>query len=210
MKRDKYRGADHRFIICDVCGGKFRVYETVKITDRYSTQNGMIVCKKDADKVNPQIYPIYLREELLSNKDYVRPEPAYINIANPNSDQLPSVPRNLRLEGAPLGNYIMLTWDGPDKAGSSPILGFRILRANPQLSYEDLTVNVTDGTNYIDVASDTSNDYNYRVAAYSEVGLGPYTDYAFWPQLVVPLDIVYIVSDDFVAITGDSGEALVL
>lgn len=210
MKKDKYRGADHRFVICDVCGGKFRVYETVQIDDRYSTQNKMIVCKKDADKINPQIYPIYLREELLSNKEYVRPEPTDLTVPLPNSDQLPGVPQNLRLEGAPLNNFILVTWDGPAQVGSSPILGYRITRADPQQSTQDFLVNVTDGSSYIDITSDVDRNYTYQVAAYSILGLGPYTDFAYWPISMVNPDTTYIATDLTAIISTDSGDTLIL
>lgn len=171
----------------------------------------MIVCLKDVDKVNPQIYPIYLRDDLLANKIFVRPEQTPRYIANPESDILPTAPQNLRLEGAPLSNYIYLYWDGPADYGSSPILGYNIYRATPQLAvYEFIQLDST-GSAYIDVSSDVTVEYTYYVTAVSMVGESPASNVAFWPTQTVPDTINYLVTSNTESvITTGSGDYIIL
>lgn len=205
---EKYPGIGNRLIICDVCGFKFRVKDTVKIIDRYNTQNQLIVCKADADKANPQLFPFKLPvEKLLSDPTYVRVESDDLTyVDNPLSDTLPSAPRNLSLALDSFDDYITLTWQGPDTVGSSPLLGYVIQRATPQLSYNS-TIYTSDipNTIYKDTSADLSSEYTYKVAAYSELGIGAYSDFAFWPTKNVTDSINYLVvsQDNSVLTTGD-------
>lgn len=210
-KRGK-TGIDTHFVICDVCGKKYRVYETVKVRDRYSTQNNLIVCHGDVDKINPQIYPIYLRDDLLANKEFVRPEQAIRYVANPDSDVLPSAPQNLRLEGAPFTDNVYLTWDGSDVYGSSPLIGYNIYCANPQLSTYFIIALVANDSAYIDINSlATSDESSYYVTAVSSLGESAPSNVALWPTSRVSSDVNYLITSDtqYVVSTG-SGAYIVL
>lgn len=207
-----YPGDDNRFVICDICGCKFRVYQTVKIEDKYNLSNNLIVCFQDADKVNEGLYPITIKETLLKRPDYVRPEGADVYIENENDDRLPGAPRNLRAIPHPLNDSILLTWDGPIDCGSGSIVGYRITRAHPQLSYQFVLISNTDSfnTQYEDTVSNMSELSTYQVAAITDLGIGPYSDYAFYPSVgtdIAWLDIEYLALSDDLSIleTSDTG-----
>lgn len=214
---EKYPGIGNRLIICDVCGFKFRVKQTVQITDRYNTLNKAIVCKKCYEKANPQLYPFKLpKEQLLSEPTYVRPESEQLIYApNPLADQLPSAPRNLTAMLDPLTNYIYLTWEGPENTGSSPILGYIVTRAEPQFAFQQV-INANDqspAAYYLDTTSDITAEYTYQVAAISELGTGPYSNYAFWPKQLVESPDTYnylITSDTLETITTGAGVAIII
>lgn len=214
---EKYPGIGNRLIICDVCGFKTRVKYTVQINDRYNTLNKAIVCHKCYEKANPQLYPFKLpKEKLLTDPTYVRPESDDLIYAdNPLADQLPSEPRNLVAQLDPLTNYVYLTWEGPLNVGSSPILGYRITRAEPQFAFQ-ITINANDqspAAYYLDITSDINSEYTYQVAAISELGIGPYSNYAFWPKQLVdsPTTYNYLITSDTLEtiVTGD-GAAIIL
>lgn len=214
MKSEHYPGINNRFVICDVCGGKFRIYQTVMISgDRYNTQNNLIVCKADVDKINPQIYPVFLKEELLADPQYVRPEVPLLQspyLFNPASNILPTAPQNLRLVGDPLQPHPRLLWDGPDDVGSSNITGYIIYRAQPQLSIEDIIAEDQVDSAYTDVSANVNEFYTYQVAAYSILGVGPKSNIAYWPKLEIDPTLVFIATDDGFVINTDSGDNLVL
>lgn len=208
-----YPGIDHRLIICDVCGFKFRVKDVTKVVDRYNPQNNMIVCHEDLDKLNPQFIPFKLPlEKLLTNPSMVRPEAEQLNYAsNPLADQLPSAPRNLVANLDPLNNQIYLTWDGPLNVGSSPLLGYIITRAEPQQAYY---FTIESNTNspaayYLDTSADVNSEYTYKIAAISNLGTGSYSNIAFWPIEVTAHNYL-ITSDTLQTITTGSGAAIYL
>lgn len=183
----KYRPG-YRAIICDVCGRKVRVKDTVKITDKYNTQYGLIVCKKDADKTNPQNKPIYVRpEKTLSDPTYVRPElPAlfatYATIeealgGTPSSDSPPtSAPGQvlgLEITGATLTS-VSLFWLAPLSSGTSEISGYLIERLDVfECTWHTITTTSTADRTYIDTTDIYGNTtYTYRVSAVSGAGTG--------------------------------------
>lgn len=187
----RYPGIDNRFVICDVCGKKFRVKDTVRITDQYNLLNNMIVCRPDADRVNPQIKPIYIQEDLLARKDYVRPESTYMTYIN-QGDTLPSAPRNLTVNVDAYSDKLLLSWDGPSDVGNVTITGYRIYRADDPwteifLPIVDNTLN--GGTMYLDTSADIDDSYIYVVAAVTNIGESPWSNYAYWNEV----DVNYLV-----------------
>lgn len=205
----KYPGVDNHFIMCDICGFKFRVKDTVQVTDKFSPHYKMIVCKKDLDTTNPVLYPHTLpKENFLTNPTFVRPESNNLIYApNPNSDRLPSAPRNLTATMDSLQNYIALNWEGPLDLGSSPILGYRVTRATPQLSYQDILISNTQSQApyYLDISGDINAEYTYQVAAISDLGVGPYSNFAFWPRINVSLETNDLTTDTHITLSTDSG-----
>lgn len=52
----KYPGDGYYYILCDVCGGKVRLKDAIQVKDKYNFLNGLLVCKEDYEKTNPQAY----------------------------------------------------------------------------------------------------------------------------------------------------------
>lgn len=209
-----YPGTGKRPLICDICGFKLRLEDVTMVTDRYNPQNRLIVCKKDRDKLNPQFIPHKIpKDTFLSDPSMVRPEPEPITYSdNPNSDRLPSAPRFLQIILDTLSNRLYLYWQGPIDNGSSPILGYRIFRTEPQFATEDLLISSTNtsATNYLDLTSDPESVYSYRVAAISELGLGPYSDYAYWPYKTDSSINYLVTSNTLSVIKTGSGDYFIL
>lgn len=78
-----YPGNGYYYVICDVCGKKTRFKDTVLIRDKYNYQNGLLVCKKDADKTNPQSYLRAKKER--PNPKSTRGEGPDVFISTPNT-----------------------------------------------------------------------------------------------------------------------------
>ena len=209
-----YPGTSKRPLICDVCGFKMRLEDVTQVSDRYNPQNKLMVCKKDLDKLNPQFIPHKIPKDTFLSTPIVRPEPERLTYAsNPLSDRLPGTPRDLIVVLEPLSNKLLLNWQGPIDVGSSPILGYVVTRASPQLSTQ-FVIESNTGTSastYLDTSADINGEYTYQVAAFSVVGTGPYSNLAFWPIQTVPSDINYLITSDtlYVITTGD-GVALIL
>jgi len=53
----KYPGNERYFVLCDLCGKKFRKRDTVQIQDRFNLLNKLVVCHKDAERTNEQARP---------------------------------------------------------------------------------------------------------------------------------------------------------
>ncbi len=188
---------DNRYVICDVCGFKFHMKDTVKINDRYNRLNGLIVCRSDADKTNAQERPFNMgNENILASPTYVRPRQSLTYIANENDDRLPGPPTNGQALANPFYSYIDLYWDAPTDNGSSPIIGYKIQRAAPQLGPYDTIVTDTEtsSTYYSDTSADISILYSFRVAAINGFGIGPYSVEFFWPSDANPWhDLIFLV-----------------
>lgn len=179
---NRYPGDGYYYIICDVCGIKIRRKDAVYITDRYNTQNKLLVCKKDADVAQPQLRPYKARER--KSPKITRSEPSDNYSINPNSSIAPSAPVQVRAFLDPLNNYVDLTWLGPDDPGTDQITGYVITRATPQLSTQ-VIINANTGnsaTFYQDLSSDYTIKYTYTVAAINAYGTGPYSAVAFYPS----------------------------
>lgn len=190
---ERYPGIDNRFVICDVCGKKFRVKETTRITDRYNLENSMIVCFADADKVNPQIMPIYIQEDLLVRKDYVRPESTYFKYISPGTI-LPSAPTSLMVNLDQFLGAVLLTWNGPNNTGNSSVLGYRIYRCDdPVLGEFNVLVENTNSpaTMFVDYSAEISGIYYiYVVSIITAIGESPKSNEAYWP---VEEEINYLI-----------------
>lgn len=187
--REIYPGIDNRFVICDVCGKKFRVKDTLRIVDRYNLLNNMIVCFADADKTNPQIKPIRIHEDLLLRKDYVRPEATHMTYTNlENEDTIGSSPRNLVATVEALGNYVQLTWDGPLDYGNALVLGYRIYRGDQPTGILHVINSNTNSlaTFYLDISSDIDNEYVYSVSMVTNLGESPLSNLAYFPKYEEP------------------------
>ncbi len=176
---------DMRHVICDVCGFKFHMKDTVKINDKYNRLYGLIVCKADADRTNAQDRPFNLNNEtIIANPTYVRPRQDLTYIANSQDDRVPGAPTNGQALSNPFYSYIDLYWDAPTDNGSSPITGYIVQRAEPQLSTYVTVVSDTEtsSTYYSDTSADIATSYSFRVAAINGFGTGAYSPDFFWPS----------------------------
>ena len=192
-----FPGDGYMYVICDICGRKVRQKDTVVIRDRYNLQNNLVVCKEDADKPNPQLRPFYVRERQLPNPKYVRGDVAdqYLSYT---STQVPSAPRLLNVTNEALSQQIMLTWQGPDNCGDSQIIGYRVTRAQPQLSTQFIVI--SDTLSYDTFCFDTTGIigtyYTYQVAAINAAGVGPYSSIFYYPSQIIDDTVEYIITDD--------------
>jgi len=181
---------------CDVCGGLFYQKDTIPINDKYNLQHGLLVCKKDADQINEQVLPNNHFERPISQPELLRPERGDQFSVNELDDRLPGAPRLPFTAPNPINDNIDLFWQGPEDTGSSGIIGYKIERASPQLSYYDtIEVNTNEGaTYYTDLTADVTQEYSYRVSAINSFGTGsPSIDF-FWPTNQVPFsDVQYLI-----------------
>ena len=209
MKFKAIPGAGNTYVICDVCGKKKRRQDTVRVQDKWSSQNSLVVCLDDLDVTNPQAIPFKIREKIVHASEGLRPESPDSYVVNALDSRAPSAPRNLTAITDTLNPYVMLYWDGPEDVGTSQIIGYIVERANPQLgTYEVLTSNTgTNVTTYVDTTADISLEYTYRIKAINSSGSSPYSNEAFFPVINVPWqDLNYLVlSQDGSALTTGSG-----
>lgn len=49
-------------VFCDICGKKCYASETVKLSE-YTGKGGLVVCRQDADKVDPGLIPYSVKAE---------------------------------------------------------------------------------------------------------------------------------------------------
>ncbi len=182
MPIERKTGPGYAYILCDVCGRKIRQKDAILITDRYNTQSNLLVCKDDADKTNPQNIPFSISELNIINPKLVRSEAPDTNIVNPYDNRVPSAPQLAIATIHPINSTIILQWQGPVDAGSGPIIGYIITRAEPQLTL-DVTIEYNTNINstyYEDLTGDISVDYSYTIAAINTFGTGPST-IAYYP-----------------------------
>jgi len=171
------------YAICDVCGRKFRAKELLVVRDQHSTQNGLLVCKNDKDKTNPQIRLEALKIRYTPNPSKVRVEqPATYSFIDtieeiengsttyPSGDA-PGAPTQLIAEPDSDGN-IMLSWAITLGVGSSPIKGYKIERESPVGGGFSTTVanSATVATYYLDETTSDTTQYNYRISAINDHG----------------------------------------
>ena len=69
-----YPGEQMYYVICDVCGGKYRAKDCVLVQDKFNLQHQMLVCKKDVDLTNPQQYIRAIRERQIDDPRFIRSE----------------------------------------------------------------------------------------------------------------------------------------
>lgn len=191
MNRTKYPGNGYYYVICDVCGIKLRAKDAVKISDTFNYLNNMIVCKKDADKTNPQARLGQIRPRQSKALTFVRPEaetPTYVyaitadQIASPLSEspngRTAGSPRNLTVIGASASS-VELIWYGPDNVGSSPAVGYVIQRESPVGGgFSTIDTTTTVALYYEDDTVSSATQYNYRVAIINDAGTGSYSNEA--------------------------------
>lgn len=182
---ERRTGPGKAYILCDICGRKIRQEEAILITDRYNTLYGLLVCKSDAtERENPQNRPWYVRELQVQNPKLLRSERPDQNTINPNSSMAPGAPQQVQIGMNSLTNTITLSWLGPIDGGTDPILGYVITRADPQLSYQFI-IDANTGnaaTYYQDTTGDPTQTYTYQIAAINIYGIGPYSDFAYFPN----------------------------
>ena len=197
-----YPGDGYMYVLCDVCGRKVRQRDTVVIRDRYNLQNNLVVCREDADKPNPHLRPLFIRERQLPNPKQVRGDVAD-KYASYTSTQVPSAPRLLTVTNEALSQQIMLSWQGPDNCGDSQIIGYQIVRSNH--SNSPGTVIIADTLSYNTMAFDTTGVigtfYGYQVAAINSAGVGALSDICYYPY--------YVYSAIVDIVTSDTGQQLV-
>ena len=192
----KAPGDQYRHAICDVCGEKIWVKDGIAVQDKYNRQNGLFVCKRDADKINGQDIPYWVVEKPVDDPRTVRVRPTDLFAVNSASNRLPSAPQQLQATIESLSGQILLTWQGPVDTGSDGILGYSITRANPQLSTPIVISSNTNSPNttYLDNA-DPKGFYEYNVAAVSSIGTGPYSASYFYPYENVNTNIAYLTAN---------------
>ena len=200
-------GRDYVKVICDVCGGQFRQKDTIRITDKYNHQYGLVVCRADADEINEQSLPNRHVDKPISQPEILRPERTDSFAVNLNDDRVPGAPRNPFAQVNPINDTIDLFWQGPEDTGSSGIIGYVIKRASPQLAYYD-TISANTGTEYTyyqDLTADVSTEYSYKIAAVNSFGTGAYSEEFFWPvNRTTWSDLIYLlISNEALVIDGN-------
>ncbi len=179
--------------VCDVCGQVTKQSKVHKVRDRFSTQFGLVVCRKCLDKVNAQARVSSAHETPLANPELVRSYPTITYPLNENSDRVPSAPE--RVEAYALGitsPYVYLKWLGCEGNGSDRIIGYKITRAEPQLAYQ-FTIEADTGTPepyYIDLTADVDVEYTYTVSAINAYGLGAESEICYYPTNRANSDIL--------------------
>lgn len=199
-----------RYVICDVCGFKFHRKDTIKVSDIYNKQYGLIVCKNDYDKTNEQDRPFKVSETIITATDFIRDRSSETFVSNENDDRVPGKPLNGQCIANPVSPYIDLYWDAPFDNGSSAIIGYIIKRAEPQLSTLTIIQSDTGSSSayYSDTDADIDSEYSYSVAAFNSFGIGAYSDEFFWPKLMgIWNDINYLTMSQSgdVLETSDTG-----
>lgn len=173
------------YVICDVCGKKIRARNAVLIKDKYNLLNNMLVCKKDADKTNPQQYIKSFKERQIADPRMIRSEGTdqFVFISSASeietgdltdpTGRSPGVPRNLESIGA-TSTTINLHWFGPEDTGSSAIQGYKIERESPVGGgFSTVTANTNSvATTYTDTGLTANTVYNYRVSAVNDYTTG--------------------------------------
>lgn len=215
LPRLSYPGEGYYYVICDVCGKKIRRKDSVRIDDKWNTQNGLVVCKDDADRRNEQNKPIAIAEKQIPDPINIRPPQKDVNLINPNSDAAPSAPQNLIATAAGISTeVIQLSWQGPISCGSDEIIGYAIYQQNPV--YSGLVLLATTSspdTYFIDSVSDPTQQYGYTVAAINSYGQGPQSALAYYPNgalgINTGVDYLTVSQTNFVLSTG-SGLSIVL
>jgi hypothetical protein len=203
-----YPGDGYRLAICDLCGTKRHIKDMQFINADYNRFNGSFICKEHHRPTHPQDVPFTYEPDVVQQFEYVRDRaepPRMQPVVNSNS--LPGAPQQLRVSLNSLTGYIQLNWLGPRSTGSSPIIGYQIQVSIPQyINYTVLLLNTNNpDTMYLDMVSSISVPSTYKVAAISELGMGPFSNDAPFPTNIDNIDLTYIVDDLFEVITGDDG-----
>lgn len=181
LSKTKYPGNGYYYVICDICGRKVRAKDTRRATD--ALHKGLIVCKADYDKDNPQTYlrsfkerpmPSYNRGEQ-DDKFHFISDPSEIDtgdLSDPTG-RTPGAARQLTAVGAS-ASHVDLHWFGPYDTGSRAISGYKIERESPVGGGFSTLVSDTAvvQTVYTDTSVAASTQYNYRVTPLNIEGAG--------------------------------------
>ncbi len=200
-----YPGNGYYYVICDVCGKKVRFKDTVQIKDKYNYQNGLLVCRADADKTNPQAAlrarkerrnPIITRGEpanqfVTTDQDYpytyhyTDADDANAHMAvlwseepyfEMESEYEPSRPMYLQELEVTATTFAFL-WIGPQCSVSLTISGYQIERATGSGDYVIIKENTSSGAGYyVDTGLTSGTTYTYRVSAINAAGVGEPSD----------------------------------
>lgn len=178
--RTSHPGSGHVYVVCDICGVRFRRHETTVVRDKYNFQNNMVVCKRDRDQTNPQSIPYKKKERLIDTTKGLRSEPSnsYVDITTDN--RVPSAPRELSATGDHSGVYVAISWTGPLDPGTSSIVGYVVERIDGSGNATTFTIS-GNSTYYVDLTADINSQYQYRIAAVNTAGQGAYSANAFFP-----------------------------
>lgn len=180
-----------RYVICDLCGGKYHVDQMTLIKDKYNLLYGLLVCPKDVEKTNQQNTPFQARKEHVVNPRLVRTESTDLNytfITDPQDIDtgISEVVANATLASEPLylktrlssSTIVQFEWFSPQSLGSGRLLGWAIKRESP-LGGGFSVINSNTGavdTSYIDSTVIAATQYNYKVACVTTAGIGAYSD----------------------------------
>lgn len=181
-----YPGTGWHYIIDDDSGRKIRRKDAILITDKYNTFHNMLLPRGNAEKTNPVLYPIVIRERGISNPRDIRPEQedgdsVFINnigeieggeTSNPTGI-IPGAPQFLTLYETST-TTVDIMWQGPLVPGSPGITGWKIERESP-VGGGFTTVTANNGTvamSHQDTGLTTGTEYNYRVSAVNAAGTG--------------------------------------
>jgi fibronectin type 3 domain-containing protein len=91
-------------------------------------------------------------------------------LTTPINPGLPSAPKNVL--ATPGAGKIVVTWDAPDSAGTSPITGYSIYRSDNGSQLSLLTTTSANTTAYTDSAVVPGHSYGYQVVAKNANGNG--------------------------------------
>jgi hypothetical protein len=198
------------YVICDSCGAKVHRSKTTLVNDRYSLQNGLVVCTSHLNEREYGMRPINTNETITSAPKYVRSESSDRFIVNANDDTVPTAPRNVRPQASTIGSYVDIYWEGPESIGSSAIESYTVYRSEPQLGPATPLVTGSPTTYYRDTDADVSGEYSYTVTATNGFGTSAHSAIAFYPTLRVDdFDVIYLIDENNRAIIDENGNYLV-
>lgn len=193
------------YLICDSCGAKVRQKDTILVNDKYSLQNGLVICRTHLNETEYGMRPINTSETITSAPKYVRSESSDVFISNPNDDTVPTAPRNVRPQASTIGSYVDIYWEGPESIGSSAIASYTIYRSEPQMGTATSIVTASPITYYRDTDANISAEYSYTVAATNGYGTGPQSEPGYYPTIRVPPSVEYLVDENDNYITDENG-----
>lgn len=203
-------GAEGMYLICDSCGRKVHQRDTILVNDKFSLQNGLVICKIHLNDREYGLRPVDTSETITGNPKYVRSESSDTFITNPNDDTVPTAPRNVRPVASPIGSYIDIYWEGPEAIGSSAIEGYSIYRYFPQLGGPELLTSNSPATYYRDEDADITLEYTYTVAATNGFGTGPQSAPGYYPAIKVETEFTYLTDENDKVLEDENGNYLVV
>lgn len=183
-----YPGDGYYYVMCAICGGKYRAKDTILINDKYNMLNGMVVCKRDYEETNPLNAIESFRERGIQNPDMIQPEGAdrFVFISDPAeittgdlsdpTSRAPGASRFLTFLTSS-ATIVEMVWIGPLDTGSDTITGFKIERESPVGGGFStiITSTLAPACYYKDTTTSASTTYNYRITAINRAGISDAT-----------------------------------